>query len=90
MIAIIIQLDCNWESSETQKTKTSDDDYQIKAEKTVKRKATLRYKIKGEGSRGQNWMYKKKWPPRIFTTIVFQILKWPNQILWSRGRKKCE
>lgn len=50
MIAIIIQLDCNWESSETQKSKTSDDDYQIKAEKTVKRKAILRYKVKGEGS----------------------------------------
>lgn len=50
VIGIVIQLDGNWESSETQKSKTYDDDYPIKAEKMLKRKAILRYKFKGEGS----------------------------------------
>lgn len=50
MIGIIIQLDCNWESSETQKSETYDGDYQIKGQKMLERKVILKYQFQGEGS----------------------------------------
>lgn len=45
MIAIVIQLDCNGESSETQKNKTWDDDYQIEAEKMLKERRYLDFQF---------------------------------------------
>lgn len=81
MIGIIIQLDCNWESSETQKSKTYDGDYQIKGEKMLKRKVIRKYKSKGEGSGEAIASMKRNGHQNISISSVFKNLERLNHII---------
>lgn len=81
MIGIIIHLDCNWESSETQKSKTYDGDYQIKGEKMLKRKVILKYKFKGEGPGEPVGSMERNGHQNIFISSVFKNLEWLNHII---------